>query len=104
MLHHWVDVTFGYKLTGDAAVAAKNVALTGIISGSSCVKGRAQLFTKPHPARIAEFVQVGASYVTVFLLHSCLTVDRPFEELQRMACAPFQLLDSAQWGWACAEG
>ena len=61
MLHHWADVTFGYKLTGDAAVAAKNVALTGIISGSNCVKGRAQLFTKPHPARVSMSVQVSAS-------------------------------------------
>ena len=61
MLHHWVDVTFGYKLMGNAAVAAKNVALAGAASGSNCVKGRAQLFTKPHPARVSISVPVSAS-------------------------------------------
>ena len=51
MLHHWIDVTFGYKLKGDAAVEAKNVALKGESSGCYGLGGRAQLFTKPHPAR-----------------------------------------------------
>ena len=60
MLHHWIDITFGYKLSGHAAVAAKNVALTGIASVSNCVKGRAQLFTKPHPARVIKPLQVSA--------------------------------------------
>lgn len=50
MLHHWIDVTFGYKLKGDAAVEAKNVALKGESSGCHGLGGRAQLFTKPHPA------------------------------------------------------
>lgn len=51
MLHHWIDVTFGYKLKGVAAVAAKNVALKGESSGGHGLWGRAQLFTEPHPAR-----------------------------------------------------
>ena len=51
MLHHWIDVTFGYKLKGEAAVAAKNVALKGESSGWQRLGGRAQLFTTPHPPR-----------------------------------------------------
>ena len=51
MLHHWIDVTFGYKLKGNAAAAAKNVALEGDSSGWHGLGGRAQLFTSPHPPR-----------------------------------------------------
>lgn len=53
MLHHWIDVTFGYQLSGAAAVAAKNVALKGSSSGQHRLGGRAQLFITPHPQRAA---------------------------------------------------
>ena len=51
MLHDWIDITFGYKLKGEAAVAAKNVALKGGSSGWQRLGGRAQLFDAPHPPR-----------------------------------------------------
>lgn len=54
-LHEWIDLTFGYLLTGDAAVEAKNVALPLTSSGSGhdrlAKHGIHQLFTLPHPRR-----------------------------------------------------
>ncbi|KAL2324447.1 hypothetical protein Fmac_023505 [Flemingia macrophylla] len=52
-LHHWIDITFGYKMSGQAAIAAKNVMLP--LSEPMMLKstGRRQLFTQPHPIRHA---------------------------------------------------
>ena len=58
MLHHWLDVTFGYKLNGAAAVAAKNVALKGTSSGWHRLGGRAQLFITPHPPKASATLMV----------------------------------------------
>ena len=63
-LHHWVDLMFGYKLDGPAALAAKNVYLcraraTASASphpaGPGCVlqRGMHQLFALPHPPRMS---------------------------------------------------
>jgi hypothetical protein len=50
-LHHWIDVTFGFKLMGEAAVVAKNVALPPVNPTAARRSGRTQLFTSPHPPR-----------------------------------------------------
>ncbi|XWS08435.1 hypothetical protein CRYUN_Cryun40dG0002300 [Craigia yunnanensis] len=50
-IHHWIDITFGYKMSGQAAVAAKNVMLSPAEPTKPRSIGRRQLFTQPHPAR-----------------------------------------------------
>lgn len=49
-LHHWIDITFGYKLSGQAAIDAKNVTLSSDPTVPRC-SGRRQLFSIPHPRR-----------------------------------------------------
>ncbi|GAB4859035.1 hypothetical protein Ancab_010503 [Ancistrocladus abbreviatus] len=50
-IHHWIDITFGYKMSGHAAVAAKNVMLPSSEPTFPRSTGRRQLFTRPHPVR-----------------------------------------------------
>lgn len=50
-LHHWIDITFGYKMSGQAAVVAKNVMLPSSEPTMPRSVGRRQLFTRPHPIR-----------------------------------------------------
>jgi WD repeat-containing protein 81 len=50
-LQHWIDLTFGYKMSGDHAVEAKNVMLPHSDVARPRSTGRRQLFTKPHPMR-----------------------------------------------------
>ncbi|KAG9459916.1 hypothetical protein H6P81_004424 [Aristolochia fimbriata] len=50
-IHNWIDITFGYKMSGKAAVAAKNVMLPTSDHMMPKSVGRRQLFTQPHPMR-----------------------------------------------------
>ncbi|XP_042422238.1 protein GFS12-like isoform X1 [Zingiber officinale] len=50
-LHHWIDITFGYKLSGQPSIEAKNVMLPTSDPSMPNLTGRLQLFTKPHPRR-----------------------------------------------------
>ncbi|ORZ05046.1 hypothetical protein BCR42DRAFT_182418 [Absidia repens] len=52
MLHHWIDLTFGNRLTGKEAIESKNVALPLLAGQNSFMKhGIIQLFQDDHPQR-----------------------------------------------------
>lgn len=73
-LHNWIDITFGYKLQGDAAIKAKNIHLS-LVDGHTSIHnhGVVQLFNVAHPKRMAV---TSAPYAIKRPLHN------PFSTLQ----------------------
>ena len=53
-LHEWIDLNFGYKLSGQAAVDAKNFALPAADPTAMTTTGKVQLFHQPHPPRYSQ--------------------------------------------------
>ena len=51
-LHQWIDLYFGYQLSGEAAVQAKNVQLPPSERSQLRCSSRVQLFDAPHPSRL----------------------------------------------------
>lgn len=89
-LHEWIDLTFGYKLSGPSAIEAKNVALSLFPGQSEFMKhGIIQLFTDPHPQRAsnwslskAEFVKSQAKARTALEKATKITKRRSFYKPQ----------------------
>ncbi|KAG0198912.1 WD repeat-containing protein 81 [Mortierella sp. GBA30] len=89
-LHEWIDLTFGYKLSGQGAIDAKNVALSLFPGqGASMKHGIIQLFTDPHPQRAnnwslskVDFLESQAKALTSLERASKITKRRSIYRLQ----------------------
>lgn len=68
-LHHWIDLTFGCKLSGPAAVAAKNVSLPHP-PDQLRRHGRGQVFQHPHPPRLPLHLRPPSPDAAPLLVHA----------------------------------
>ncbi|KNE68092.1 hypothetical protein AMAG_19845 [Allomyces macrogynus ATCC 38327] len=103
-LHTWVDLMFGYRLTGAAAVDAKNVALPLSHPTSAFVSpyhGIRQLFRHPHPRKMV-LARPGNDSASVRLMQAAAAPDVTLEDYERVAAfdalyfaAPAPRLDPA---------
>ncbi|EGG14033.1 WD40 repeat-containing protein [Cavenderia fasciculata] len=64
-LHSWIDLTFGYLLSGDEAIRAKNVALVDTTVPRT--SGIVQLFTVPHPQKLPKHHNLEQSFTEPIL-------------------------------------
>lgn len=93
-LHEWIDLTFGYKLSGKAAIQAKNVALPSTEPAAFATTGRLQLFRKPHPPRYGQAPHLLATR------QACLTPPQATSYLCYLTtCLLQQILP-----WFCCSG
>ncbi|XP_072382796.1 WD repeat-containing protein 81 [Diabrotica undecimpunctata] len=67
-LHYWIDLTFGYKLSGHPAVRARNVCLNLADDHENLTKsGLVQLFTHPHPLKAVDSPYFGKTPPKIFI-------------------------------------
>lgn len=65
-LHHWIDITFGYKLQGKDAINAKNVCLPLVdMHTKQTSRGIAQLFHVPHPQKRCQNKNIVICYIVI---------------------------------------
>lgn len=84
-IHHWIDITFGYKMSGQAAISAKNVMLSSSESSKPRSVGRRQLFTEPHPPRQGSTLQ-NHDTTTAFAICQGQVIDTEKDLLCKTSC------------------
>ncbi|XP_074040724.1 WD repeat domain 81 isoform X2 [Leptinotarsa decemlineata] len=70
-IHNWIDLTFGYKLSGSASIKARNVCLNLVDDHEYLTKsGLVQLFSQPHPSRAMDSSYWAKSPPKIFITKS----------------------------------